>query len=270
MLTARQQRERDYHVARAGKMRSLIDEPVPLDILASDPRRPWNAYWSMYDRAFAADIAGKRVLIPGCGYGEDAIRLAILGAEVSAFDLCGQSIDIARERARRAGLSNIDFNIMPAEALSYPDDVFDVVLFVDILHHVDIPPTISEIIRVLKKDGIVIGDELYTHSGFQRLRESMIVDRAVYPLMKRWIYDTDTPYITQDEHKIDQAELKVVLDAMIEPSVEFFGFLEGRLFPTRFIWTSKMDHALMRWLRYAAPRLGSRVVFSGKVKKAPR
>ena len=263
-LTARQQSEYEFHRAHSEACRDLIDEPVASDILSSPSRRPWNAYWSMYDRIISANPAGKRVLVPGSGFGEDAIRLAMLGARVSAFDLSPESVDIARERAARAGYPDIEFAVMPAEAMaSYGDNIFDMVVFVDILHHVDIPSTIPEIVRVMKPGGMIVGDELYTHSTLQKVRESALVTKFAYPRLQRWIYDDHTPYITPEEHKIDEHELGIVLRAIDAPRVEFFGVAEGRLFPSRMVWASKIDKAIMRISRSAARRLGSRVVFSG-------
>ncbi len=127
-LTARQRSELEFHRAHADAHREEEHRPVALDILATGPRRPWNAYWSMYDRILAAEPAGKRVLVPGCGFGEDAIRLALLGAEVSAFDLSPESLEIARSRARHAGV-DIAFSAMPAEDMSaYADASFDLVI----------------------------------------------------------------------------------------------------------------------------------------------
>jgi len=264
-LTARQQSEYDFHRGHAYSRRDLVEQPVADDILSDSSRRPWNAYWSMYDRIIAAQPAGKRVLIPGSGFGDDGIRLAMLGARVSAFDLSPDSVDIARTRAERAGHADIEFKVMPAEAMgAYADHSFDMVVFVDILHHVDIPSTIREIVRVMKPGGMIIGDELYTHSALQRIREARPITKIAYPLLQRWIYDDDTPYITPDEHKIDEDELAIVLAAMDSPSVDFFGVAEGRLFPSRMVWASKLDRSFMRLSRSAASRLGSRVVFSGQ------
>jgi SAM-dependent methyltransferase len=138
----------------------VIDLPVSTDIITSAERRPWNADWSLYDRIMAAGPAGKRVLIPGCGFGDDAIRLAMLGAEVSTFDLSPESVEIARERARRAGQTDIDFRVMPAESMAdYPADHFDLVVFVDILHHVDIAATMAEVVRVMQPGGVLLAIE---------------------------------------------------------------------------------------------------------------
>src|SRR3954447_17139232 len=95
ILNERQQRELAYHEARAARMRDKIDEPVNLDIIEDTARRPWNGYWSAYDSLLAEALAGKHVLVLGCGYGEDAIRLGKLGANVHASDLSPALVDVA-------------------------------------------------------------------------------------------------------------------------------------------------------------------------------
>ena len=266
-LTPRQQSEYEFHRSHAESRRALIDVPVAEDILQQQPRRPWNAYWSMYDRILAEDPRGKRVLVPGCGFGDDAIRLARLGARVSTFDLSPESVEIAKARAERCGCTGIDFQVMPAESMAgYAPASFDMVVFVDILHHVDIAATLGEIVRVIKPGGVVIGDELYTNTMLQKIRESAVIDRFAYPLLQRWIYNGESPYITPEEHKIDQHELGLVLRALDAPSVDFFGLAEGRLFPSRMTWASKLDRLVMRLSGPAAMCLGSRVVFSGRAK----
>ncbi len=272
-LTDRQQREQDYHRDFAAKHDARADQLVETDVIADTARRPWNALWSMYDRILAAGLGDRRVLVPGCGFGEDALRLARLGAQVSAFDISPEIIGIAERRARNFSPSAVAFGVMTAERMDYPDDSFDAVVFVDILHHVDIAATMAEIRRVLKPGGLVIGDELYTHSALQRVRDSTLVAGGLYPLMRKWIYRTDTPYITADEHKIDQHEFRIVQDSMARCEADYFGVLEGRLFPYHIGWASRLDRAAMRVAGPIAPLLGSRVVFQGenrKVVAAPR
>lgn len=270
-LTLRQQSELDFHRTHAATRTGLIDQPVSTDIITSVARRPWNAYWSLYDRIMAAAPAGKRVLVPGCGFGDDAIRLAMLGARVSTFDISPESIEIARQRAANSGCDAIDFQVMPAESMSaYADNSFDLVVFVDILHHVDIAATMAEVSRVMRSGGIVIGDELYTHSMLQRVRTSAPVGRIAYPLLERFIYDGETPYITPDEHKIDEDEFAIVRTTLQDRSIAFFGVAEGRLFPSRarWSWASRIDRWFMKLIPQGlASRLGSRVVFSGTIAK---
>lgn len=266
-LTGRQRREQEYHRDFAATHAARAEQPVETDVITDTIRRPWNAFWSMYDHILAASIGGKRVLVPGCGFGEDALRLAGLGARVAAFDISPEIIAIADRRARNFSPSAIDFGVMTAERMDYPDNHFDVVVFVDILHHVDIAATMAEIRRVLKPGGLVIGDELYTHSALQRVRDSAVVAGGLYPLLRRWIYGTDTPYITADEHKIDQHEFRLVRDSMTRCEADYFGVLEGRLFPNHIGWASRLDRSVMRVAGPAAPLFGSRVVFQGEIRK---
>lgn len=266
VLTARQQRELEYHREHAATYAGDALEEVNDDVIISPVRRPWNAYWSMYDRLLAADLAGKAVLVLGCGFGDDAIRIAMLGARVSACDLSPESLAIAQERARRAGV-DIAFAAMPAEAMTYAADSFDAAVFVDILHHVDIPATMAEVARVLKPGALVIGDELYTHSAVQRIRTSAPVQRVLYPMMRGWIYGGHTPYITADEHKIDEHEFAAVTARLKVFETDWFNVLEGRLYPSRLIWASRAERAVMRPLAGLAPYLAGRVVFSGRLAK---
>jgi SAM-dependent methyltransferase len=240
---------------------------VALDVIEPGPRRPWNAFWSMYDLLLAAGLEGKCVLVPGCGFGEDAIRLSRLGAHVYGFDLSPEIVAIAKQRAATFAGEDVVLDVMPSETMTYPANFFDAVVFVDILHHVDIERTMAEVRRVMKPGGMIIGDELYTHSALQWVRESRLVSKVLYPRMQRFIYGTDKPYITEDEHKIDNLELAIVKASMTGGSSEWFGALEGRLYPNHIRWAAKIDRAFMRLMRGAGSVLGSRVVFQGIVKK---
>jgi 2-polyprenyl-3-methyl-5-hydroxy-6-metoxy-1,4-benzoquinol methylase len=268
-LTPRQQRELEYHREHAAACAEEVLRPVADDIVVSTSRRPWNAYWSMYDRLRACDLVGRKVLVIGCGFGDDAIRLARMGAQVTACDLSPDSLDIARKRAQRSGVA-IDFSAMPAEAMTYADDSFDAIIFVDILHHVDIAATMSEVARVLKPGARVIGDELYTHTSLQRIRESRAVQGVLYPLMRRWIYGNETPYITADEHKIDEREFALVTARLTDVETDWFNIVEGRLYPSHLIWASRIERAVTRPLAPLAPVLAGRVVFSGRLAKPAR
>jgi ubiquinone/menaquinone biosynthesis C-methylase UbiE len=267
VLAKRQHRERDYHEEFAKRNRVMITQPVLLDLIETGPRRPWNGYWTSYDLLMAESLTGKRVMVPGCGFGEDAIRLAKLHAEVHTFDLSPESLEIARQRAARMATSGIHFEVMPAEALAYPDDFFDLVYFRDILHHVDIPKAAAEARRVLKSGGKVVANELYTHSLLQRVRESLLVSGFLYPRMVRFIYGTDKPYITVDEHKLNEHEL-AVLTAILQPDSlheRYFLFLGGRILPYQKV--EKLDRALFAMTGPVGRIFAGRVVLTGTVAK---
>jgi SAM-dependent methyltransferase len=264
-LTARQAREIEYHRGRARKFNYLTEEPVSLDVLKNPRRRWWNPYWSVYSLVPAHDWTDKRVLVPGCGTGEDAIRLAALGAEVYAFDLSPELVKIAQSRARHHPSLHVHFDIMPAEALSYATAFFDAVLFLDMLHHVDVAKAVAEAQRVLKPGALIIGNEPFTHSLLQRVRESSLVEQFFYPRLRRFIYGTDSPYITDDERKINETELSLVLAPIDRPRILYFNFIAGRLLPKRWRWVEQADRLLLRAIGPLGKYVAGRVIFTGPI-----
>jgi len=101
---------------------------------------------------------GIKVLDVGCGGGLACEFLAKLGANVSGIDLSINSIKAAQEHAKSSNLE-INYQCGVAENLPYNENTFDIVLCFDVLEHVaDLKIVISEIYRVLKKDGIFLFD----------------------------------------------------------------------------------------------------------------
>lgn len=72
---------------------------------------------------------GRRAVVVGCGWGDDAAATAAAGFEVIGFDLAPSAVHRARRRFRRSG---IDFRV--ADLLALPDELvgaFDLVVEVD-------------------------------------------------------------------------------------------------------------------------------------------
>jgi ubiquinone/menaquinone biosynthesis C-methylase UbiE len=267
-LTVRQLSEIRYHEEHANRHRDRLEQAVNFDCIEDSERRPWNAFWSTYDIVLRHDLRGKRVLVPGCGFGEDAVRFAELGADVYAFDISADVIEVARKRAEAFGYSNIRFDVFPSESMAYEDDFFDAVFFIDILHHVDIPATMREIRRVMKNGGWIIGDELYTHSWVQRhLRENALVSKILHPLMTRYIYNDSKPYITEFEHKIDQDEFAHVVRAGEPKTLDYFYIFVGRVIPERYLAMTRLDRLLTRFLGGIGKYLAGRVIFEIRLQK---
>lgn len=266
-LTDRQQRELDYHREHAKLHASVLDTPFSWEVMRQPERRWWNAYWAMYEYLVNGNFSGKKVLVVGCGFGDDALRLAKLGAEVSAFDLSPDSLRIAKELALREQL-RVSFDEMPAEKMSYPDNTYDVVLCRDILHHVDIPATMKEIVRVAKPNAIFVVDEIYSHSITEKIRRSYLVERVIYTKMQRLIYGPGKPYITEDERKLSERDLEQIMKPLQSPQfIKYFNFLTARIVPDRFDQFSKLDRILLRILRPIAHVLAGRVLFAAHVVK---
>ena len=76
-------------------------------------------------------VPGKRVLDIATGIGEPALSAASRvgsAGRVVATDISKQMLDVARIRASRAGLTNIEFLESDAERLDFPDHSFDAIL----------------------------------------------------------------------------------------------------------------------------------------------
>jgi ubiquinone/menaquinone biosynthesis C-methylase UbiE len=263
----RQNREIEYHRQHAEKNRHIIDLPFSFEVLEQPGRRWWNAYWTMFAILSKYDLKGKRVLVVGCGFGDDALRLAKLGAEVYAFDLSEDSLSIAKHLAIRECLK-VTFDQMPAEALRYPDCSFDYIVARDILHHVDISKTMAELARVAKPNALFVINEIYSHSVTDRIRQSTFVAKFLYPRMRDFIYGKGKEYITEDERKLSEYDLAVIQKPLRSPETKIhFNFVVTRLIPEKSDFLAKVDRIALWLLRPLAPLFAGRVIFAARIQK---
>ena len=141
-----------------------------------------------YRRAEFSRCPGARVLDYGCGAGHHSLELADAGAEqVVGIDISPKSIEVARESAARAGVENAEFHTMDAETMDFPDDHFDLVTGLAILHHLDLDKAGRELARVLKPGGVAVFSEPLGHNPalnlFRRFTPSMRTDDE-HPLVR--------------------------------------------------------------------------------------
>jgi 2-polyprenyl-3-methyl-5-hydroxy-6-metoxy-1,4-benzoquinol methylase len=106
-----------------------------------------------------ADFArwkGKRVLEVGCGIGTDSINFARAGAELTAVDLSGESLQIAEQRAGVMGVADrIEFIQANAEELTsaVSDGPYDLVYSFGVAHHTPRPERALAEMRSLTAPG---------------------------------------------------------------------------------------------------------------------
>lgn len=108
-----------------------------------------------YFQTLLGDFSGKRVLDYGCGTGEGFARIVAAGARrVVGVDIAADMIQEAKERIAQASLSGkVEARVMDSHALQFPDDSFDVVVGISILHHLDLKSACREVARVLAPKG---------------------------------------------------------------------------------------------------------------------
>ena len=84
----------------------------------------------------------KRVLEIGCGLGTDTVNFARAGASVTAVDLSGESLRLARQRADLFGVGdNVIFRQLSAENLPtyLQQESYDLIYSFGVLHHTPHP-----------------------------------------------------------------------------------------------------------------------------------
>jgi 2-polyprenyl-3-methyl-5-hydroxy-6-metoxy-1,4-benzoquinol methylase len=111
----------------------------------------------LYENIFGShlkDISCQRLLDVGCGTGIYFDVLARYSEFIEAIDLSGEMIQVAQEYCQQNGLTNIRSGVGSVESLEFDDESFDVVIELDVIHHVqDLGTTLAEIYRVLKPGG---------------------------------------------------------------------------------------------------------------------
>ncbi len=114
----------------------------------------------------AVDLrSGDKVLDVATGSGNTAISAARRFCEVTGMDLAPESIEHARGRAAAEGMQ-ITFEVGDAEALSYPDASFDVVLStIGVMFCPNQEEAASELLRVCRPGG-KIGLANWAPDGF--------------------------------------------------------------------------------------------------------
>jgi ubiquinone/menaquinone biosynthesis C-methylase UbiE len=116
---------------------------------------------------FQEQTPGKQVLDYCCGNGADGLYIAQQKAqEVVGIDISEVSIRNCSGMAQDLNLSNIRFEVMDAEEMTFPDNYFDIVTEYGALHHLNLDRAYGEMARVLKPDGQAICVEALGHNFF--------------------------------------------------------------------------------------------------------
>lgn len=261
-LTTRQLRELNYHRDHAKICRQNY-RPSDMGVITHDKRRWWNGYWTMYTLLRQHQGGGEAALVVGCGKGEDAALLTRLGYRVTAFDLSPDMIALARELAEEEGLS-IDYRIMTAENPDLPSHYFGLILARDILHHVEVPRALEQLSRLAKPGAMIMINENYTHSLIQKIRDSWLVNTIIYPRLVSFVYKREKPYITADESKLNEHDLKACQTLLEASEVQFFNLFVTRIIPDNHVFLACLDRLLLMVLKPIAPWLAGRFILFGR------
>jgi 2-polyprenyl-3-methyl-5-hydroxy-6-metoxy-1,4-benzoquinol methylase len=138
---------------------------------------PDTAYSLEYAHYLLGNVRGKRILDFGCGAGENTVTLALRGADTVGIDVSPELIALAKSRCDLHDV-NADLRIGSCHDTGFPDQSFDTVFAISILHHLDLEVSLREIARLLKPNGFCILQEPIRDSRFAKLARRMFPSTA--------------------------------------------------------------------------------------------
>lgn len=165
----------------------------------------------------------------GCGFGEASIYFASQGANVTATDLSSGMVALVEQVAKLHGIK-LRTVVCAADQLPFEDQEFDMVYAANVLHHVDMEPTLREIKRVLKPDGLFVAWDPVKYNP------AINVYRAL----------TQGATRTEDEHPIDKNYLKLIQKYFSSIKTKGFWLFANMVFVKYFF----VDHLNPRKVRY--------------------
>lgn len=176
--------------------------PIPTDKKMNREAAFWNKLADKYSRRPVADEAAYQkklevtreyfkpdmeVLEIGCGTGSTAIAHAPYVGHIRATDLSTRMIEIAKDKAKAAGIDNVTFEALSIEALNVPDASVDVAMAHSVLHLLeDKEQVIADVYQMLKPGGIFVSSTACIGDMMLPLRLIIPVGRLLrlFPLVK--------------------------------------------------------------------------------------
>ena len=191
--------------------------------------RYYKALYNLYDdflNTLKNKTYSKEVLDYGCGMGSFTEQISSFKPKkLVAVDISEEAIKKAKENLKS---ENIDYRVENCEKLNLNSGTFDVAYGSGILHHLDLSKCISELHRVLKKDGTII----------------FVEPLATNPLIN--LYRKFTPKArSYDEHPFNFNDIKLIEKSFKNVKVKYYGFFTLIFFP---FYKSPNDSKIFKFL----------------------
>lgn len=118
------------------------------------------------------DIENKKVLEVAAGTGRFTLMAAKQGANITACDISEPMLNIAKEKAEKEGIQNINYLKVDAENLPFRDNEFDTVFAIRFMHLVDDPEKFLKELARVSKEKIVF--DTFSFSSFRILYNKLL------------------------------------------------------------------------------------------------
>ncbi|MBU2542453.1 methyltransferase domain-containing protein [Patescibacteria group bacterium] len=128
-----------------------------------------SAYWDSFEKdrvlPILGDLKDKKILDVGAGTGRLCVRMARLGAEVTALDISSVMMESLKSKVKShtqgasvsSEKSRLEIFVGDAEDLPFEDESFDIVIATFLIVHLkDLHRFFDEVYRVLKPGGLFL------------------------------------------------------------------------------------------------------------------
>ena len=178
---------------------------------ARDPIADIDSYNYTLDRTRTYLSQSDHVLELGCGTGSTALQLANAVEQITASDIAANMIKIAKEKAVKDNVSNIDFVVGDVFDPANEKGPFDAVLAHNLLHLVEhLPEALNRINGLLKPGGYFISKTFCVDKA--HLSAKIRAMRIMLPLMQMIGKAPFVAFMTSTEYEqhITKAGFKIV------------------------------------------------------------
>ncbi|HFC53426.1 MAG TPA: class I SAM-dependent methyltransferase [Gammaproteobacteria bacterium] len=121
----------------------------------------------------------------GCGDAINSCEIAKIvdNTKIFAFDISPDLVEVAKKRIRINGLEGrVECIVGDAEKGDLKGRNFDIMLALDILHHVDVKKAVPPLIEATRPGGLIIVDEPIAYSELlKRIRDKVPVEKDASP-----------------------------------------------------------------------------------------
>ncbi len=175
--------EVEFHASVAKRERDSLARTRPELITRYRACARWRTYYPECVIRFLTLHRPEHICDFGCGSGEMACRLGLLGNRVTGIDVSPDLIEVARERARLEGVEDrVQFVVADAASAPLTDGTFDAVLAMSVVHHMPATEALDALDRLLRPGGRIAFLEPVAYSSLlQWLRDRTPVEKDVSP-----------------------------------------------------------------------------------------
>ncbi|OYD14982.1 hypothetical protein CH333_06855 [candidate division WOR-3 bacterium JGI_Cruoil_03_44_89] len=189
------------------------------------------------------NLREKRVLDVGCGDGKNTYMMAARAGSVFGIDISMGMLK--RADTLREGRKNLFILEMDSENMGFREEAFDLIFGGYILHHLDIPPGLSEVYRVLKKGGMGVFIENFAFNPIINFFRENLVGRFGIPR-----------YGTPGEHPLTYRDLKIAKSffgrvEIRNPDLNFMKLFDRQIFRYRCPIFSRFCGLFDRWMYHS-------------------